>query len=52
MWKNEEAHKETKATSTLLSALARESLYKEGEGDGLFELIGWVRGSLCVSVCV
>lgn len=35
MWKNEEAHKETKATSTLLSAL--------GVG-GLFEFTGWVCG--------
>lgn len=30
MWKNEEAHKETKATSSLLSTLVRESLYKDG----------------------
>lgn len=40
MWKNEEAHKETKATSTLLSILrVRESRYKEGGGGGLFEFV-------------
>jgi len=30
MWKNEEAHEETKATRTLLSSLVRERRYKEG----------------------
>lgn len=44
MWeKNEEAHKETKATSTLLSALVRESLYNDG---GLSEFMG------CLCVCL
>lgn len=30
-------------------SLVRESLYKEGEGDGLFEFVGWGCGSVCES---
>lgn len=56
MWKNEEARKETKATSTLPSTPVRESVQRRvgfgfGFGGGV-EFIGWGCGCLCVSVFV
>ncbi len=48
MWKNEEAHKETKASSTLLSALVRESLCKEGVGCQVRRVGVWLLMCVCV----